>query len=384
MDEPENRRWKKWMFIPLLAGMAGFAEVAWNLSENRSALQALADKQKDLARAGWTLNWSTVTPRWAVLATVMDIRDVRVSGRAGSYRVLYGCDRITVRTSWFQPGRMRLTFGAPQAFAISDGSSPSAPVLFAMRLSSSKESLSVIAPGGRPEDSGKAVLSVPDAIVEVEVSPIRFGSVVAPFALRLANLHSVIVSGVAGESQRTMTTDTTLSGVTLPFAVAGFGNQVTDLRGAVSASGVFRDFNDSAAANGSTTVILHMGQARFGPLSATLAGHLVHDGQSNGDFDLTLHGLDRTAAHLADAGVIAPSVAQIAQVLGEAVDRAEQGKPLRKNAGGEEYYANAQSDGDSSATLMLPLRLRSGFWTLGNMPLEAAGSLLSGSTRAVP
>ncbi|NHN85366.1 DUF2125 domain-containing protein [Acetobacter musti] len=386
MYEGKKRAGKKPKLIFALFCISGLSVVAFVITGNRMAMRSLLSQRDNLASSGWMLSWTGATSRPALFSTRIELENVRLSGPAGHYHVLYGCNHVTIRMNRFRIGQLTLTAGTSQAVALVDGDEPDAPVLFAMRLNGRGENLSVRAAGtGR---AGVVVnLTFPDETAEIDVSPVRSGILAAPFTVRLRGLRSVITWGSAGSGLSQISSDTVLQEVILPLSVAGLGQQLSDIRLAVSADQRSdgrqpRDRRSgqpvgNGIVSGETTVVVHMGEGRFGPLSAALAGRLVRSGGQNvGDFDLTLRGLDRTATRFARSGVVSPAIAQITHILTGAASHAAQGKPVHAPDDGQ--TTDDESLPDSDTTLTLPLRIRDDSWTLGSLPLNAVQSLFPG------
>lgn len=363
-----------------LAGLTGFALIAVNASENRAATKALLTARDDLAQAGWRLNWRTMSSRFAILSTETDLTDVRLSGYVGDKHLLYGCDHVTVKTGRFQSGHIRLTFGGSQALAVASGTDKSGSVIFAMRLSGHGSAASVHF-AENSDAGGKAIFILPEETADIEVSPIRYGATSGPLILQLIGVRSVITWSSVSKSQFTLASDTSLASVRLPFSVTGLGNRITALRAAASVSGSSGDAANGGGNHSNTTFTLHIGEGKLGPLSATLAGRLVYEKQSTGDFNLTLHGLDQTAHNLSEAGSISPPVAQIAHLFSLAVTRASRGLSVKENPVGPDDNDPGQTADKTSLTL--PVRIRNGSWMVGNLPVETLGSLLPGNMRPV-
>ncbi|MFT8719261.1 hypothetical protein [Acetobacter sp.] len=328
-------------------------------AEERSLLHALEHQQKQMAAQGWKLTWRQAVPHAALLKIRLDLTDVRLTGSVGGRTLSYGCNQVGISHARFS-SRVTVEAGGTHALLLTHGNQTD----LAVRLVGADANL-VVHPNVTPLE---ALLAVPAASMEVESFPAS--GLTTPFALRFKSLSSVLRWQPVSNGQASLlASDTTVTQLVLSQRIAGLGDSVENIRIALSSTGLTSSDDEVPE------TILHIGEGHFGPASFSLAGKLAWQADPVGEFDLTMRGLDNAVHQMAVSGVVAPEIGRFTEVLQKIASRSVTSSNVSEKK-------NEQSSDTSSVTLSMPLRLRSGVWSVGTIEAASLAQWLKSGTRS--
>lgn len=313
--------------------------------QHRVTLRALSQLQKEMAHQGWSISWSQVHPVFSLWRTDADLTDVRLSGPVtDAYLLRYGCARIRVSASRWHYGRITLRFQGPEALVLSSSSQGAA--LLALRAVSDGQIADL-----RP-DRQEISIGFPHITTDLESASFLPLSVHYPVSL----LMTQATLALHRESPPSaLSAEFTARQVTFPRDLTGLGDTLTAIHLAATVT----------RQSGQTHVQLHLGDGRLGPLALGMAGQATFDPHGNGDFDITMHGLDDTLTHLTQTGTVSPSVAGMARLMTE-------GRAI----------PSRQLPDTREAILTVPLRLRNDVWTVGALPAPVLNALVQAGAQS--
>ncbi|MCH4090942.1 DUF2125 domain-containing protein [Acetobacter sp.] len=297
-------------------------------------------------KQGWTVSWrvsgfSPFSVPWQVT-----LRDVRLEGPLKDSHLVYGGDAVILSPTGPFSSSVRMDFTGPQALLL--GHDPDHPDL-AFRLTGNGVRATAF-----PVDDGKEIhasLSADDDRLEVHAMPFRFADPMLPFSIGLKKLQGRTVWYLKQSRVEGMAADMTISSVSLPVAWPGVGNLAERVHVAFSATGMQEE---------DRKLTVHIGEARFGAASFSVTGKLVLQHDAVGDFDLTLHGLEKIVDAMVAARAVTPDVRRMTLLI-----------ERFRAQGNLQPLSDVQKAGDSAAPdtiIDLPLRLRNGEWMVGALP----------------
>ena len=350
-------------------GLVGGASLAILLSvtapfiiraEERSLMRGLEQQQKQMAAQGWRLTWGQAVPHAAFLKIRLGLTDVRLTGPLGGRTVSYGCNRVMISHARFS-SRVTVETGGTHGLLLTHGDQTD----LAVRLVGADASL-VVRPNVTPLE---AALTVPAASMEVASFPAS--GLTTPFTLRLKSLSSVVRwQPVRNGAASLLASDATVAQLVLPQPVIGLGDSVENIRIALSSTGLTNSGDKAEVPE----TILHIGEGHLGPVSFLLAGKLAWQDDPVGEFDLTMRGLDNAVHQMADSGVVSPEIGRFTEILQKIASRS-------RMSSGVSVKKNEELSETISVTLSIPLRLRSGVWSVGTIDAAPLAQWLKSGAR---
>lgn len=317
------------------------------MSARQRLIRTIDVERGVLLKQGWDISWrisgfSLFSFPWQVT-----LRDVRLSGRLKDSQLIYGGDAVTLSPAGPFSSSVRMKFTGQQAFLLGhDSDHPD----FAFRLRGS--GLRATAASANDGREIHASFAAEDDRLEVHALPFPLEQPALPFSVELRKLLGRTEWYLKQNHLEGVAADVTASAVTLPVAWPGIGDRAEKVHVA---------FSSNETEDGDQGVMLHIGEARFGPSSVAITGKLICQHDATGDFDLTIRGLEKTVDAMAEAHAVAPDIRRVTSLI----ERFRiQGNLQKLPEGGGDGNASA-----ADTLIEVPLRLRKGEWTIGAMPV---------------